>query len=235
MNRGAIRSIARDLIRQEDTDNTDFSDNELNNYIDEGCRLLATIVQYPRDEVDYQAQSNVGAFTVPEDYILLRSASFGDVSIGGDKSPLRTMTKEQLTAERPYWRDETSDNTGKPLRIIELDRNTLYIDPRPSAEESASGKKLTVEYVYSPAQMSNDTDVPELPIVYHDLIPEYVQSKCYNGKLNRPADGASIFKNMIDKAKTLEPVVASDLERKSMFWETRDDFENYTDGELFFK
>lgn len=222
MNRGTIRSTAFGLISQVEGSG-DFSTAEMNSYADEGVRFLSTLVKWPRDKVEVQVELNTPAYTLPSDFVLLMSAYFGDVSIGGDVQPLEIMTEESLTSLNRSWLDESSQNTGVPRRIILLDRQTVVIDPKPDAASSASGKKLILTYVYSPASMANDSDEPDMPVSFHDLIPMYVQYKCYLGRLNKPELASALLKNIVDQSKLLEPVVTKEFTPLAMTWGARAD------------
>lgn len=235
MTRSQIRTIARDLIHQEDEANTDFTNTELNDYADEGVRFLATLVKWPRDKIDVQLVAGTGAYTLPADAILIWNAYYGDVSVKGDVRPLDVMSEEELKHINPGWLDEHSESRGTPRRIILLDRNTVFAEPIPDTTAAASGKKLILTYVYSPAAMGNDSSEPDLPLSFHDLIPIYVKHKCYAGKLKDQFLSDSALKEVVDKGKLLDPIVTKEHELQSMFWGVQDDLEGDTADRIVFQ
>jgi hypothetical protein len=209
---GQGRALLRDFISQEDTGNTDFSDSELTGYLNSGTRFLGALVKHPRDMVEIQAEEGKPAYNLPSDAVIIRTAYFGDVSISGDVLPLSIGTEESLKAQVPSGLDQSTYSRGRPQRIILWDRNTVLLNPTPNASESASGKKLHLGYVYQPGLMVADGDEPDLPIVYHDFIPEYAFYLCLMGKLNMPDKGAMVLKTLVDKAKKFEHLIVKDME-----------------------
>ena len=205
-----IRSLVRQKISQTDETNTDFTNDELNGFINEGQRFLGVIVKKPIDHIEIQVQQDYPAYTLPPDAILLATAYFGDVSIQRDVLPLKIMTEEALKEVNPQWMDENASSQGRPTRIILLDRRTVFINPRPNSDQGVSGKKLRLGYVYQPANMANDSDAPDIPLVYHDLISEYATQMCFFGKLKDPVLGNAILTQVLAKAKKLEPLIAKE-------------------------
>lgn len=214
-----IRALIRDFISQENTSNTDFSNTELNGYANLGMRFLGKLVKYPRDMIEWQAELGKASYTLPDDAIIIRTAYFGDRSIGGDTIPLQIMPEEALKAVNPSWLSEDTASYGKPARIILLDKNTVLVNPTPNSDESASGKKLQIGYVYQPADMSADSDVPDIPLAYHDFIAEYAYYLCLVGKLNLYEKGMAVLNTVIDKAKKFENLIVKDTEGGlGFFW-----------------
>lgn len=222
-----IRSLVRQFISQTNTANTDFTDPELNGYINMSARFLGALVKHPRRLSEIQVEEGKAAYTLPSDAVIIRTAYFGTVS-DGDTRPLTVLTEEGLKEQVPSWLSENSSDYGRPSRMILLDRTTVVVNPTPSASESVTGKKLRIGYVYQPAVLSADADVPDLPIVYHDLIPEYTNHLCCMGKLKEYEKGVSILQTVMDKAKKLEHLIIKDTEAGFGFtWggiNTDDDF-----------
>lgn len=217
-NLGQIRALGRVKISQIDENNTDFTNDELNGFANEGQRFLGALVKKPIDHVEIQVQRAVPAYTLPTDAILLNTAYFGDVSSQGDVRPLSIITEEALKEVRPSWMDEHSSSQDRPSRIVLIDRTTVLINPTPNAAESASGKKLHIGYVYQPSNMANDSDSPDLPIVYHDLIADYIQYMAYLSKLNKPELATALFEQMSAKAKKLEPLIVKEATSFGFSW-----------------
>ena len=216
MTRGEIRTLARALISQTDTANTDYTNTELDSLIEIGIRFLASLVKWPRDKGTWTTTQGTGAYTLPSDFIAPLYVDFGSVSTEGDVKPLDLITEAELRVIDPNWQDETTGSQGRPERAIVLDRETLFIHPRPDAESAS--KTLIMGYVYAPAVLGADGDTPELPVNYHDLIPRYVQYQCYMGKLAKNEQAPSLLSAIVEEAKLLQPVVTKEQELQRMFW-----------------
>jgi len=213
-----IRGLIRTYISQSDTSNTDFTDSDLNGFANEGQRFLGALVKKPIDHVEIQVEQDVPAYTLPVDAILINTAYFGDANKTGDVLPLTVVTEEGLKEVVPNWLDETTKTQNRPTRIILLDMRTVLINPRPNAAESASGKLLMISYVFQPSNMTNDSDTPTLPVVYHDLIAKYGAHLCYMSKLNKPDLGAALLSQVIDLAKKLEPLIVKEVNSLGFSW-----------------
>lgn len=217
-----IRNLTYQKISQVEG-TSDFSASEINGFTNEGMRFLATLVKYPIDTVSVQVEEGKGAYTLPSDFLILKLAFFGDVSKVGDVLPLTIVSKESLTELFPSWLDETSGTKDRPNYVLLLDRQTVFIFPRPDITHSATGKKLIIDYVHSPATLSSDSQEPDLPIVYHDSLVDYNASKCYGGKLNRPDLAQVLFNTLVVKAKSLEPQVTAQIGRMQFQWGSADE------------
>ena len=206
-----IRTQIRLLIDQTDSANSDFSDSELDGFTNEGQRFLAVLTKYPRDRVEVQAQEGYPGYTLPSDSILIFDVYFGNVNTAGDHLPIQVLNESQMKEFRPNWLDQTTGSRGRPDTAVLVDRTTVVISPTPNAAESATGKKLELVYVFYPSTLSANGDTPVIPIVFHDLLSQYGQYKCYMSKLNKPDLGTSIFNQIVEKAKILEPIVTKEF------------------------
>jgi hypothetical protein len=227
--RSQIIQRARLQIRQEDSATSDFTDSQLQGYLDEGIRYLATLVKWPRDIVDVQLESATPAYNLPEDFMVLRAAYYGDVSLASNMVELDVVTEDQLAFFNQSWLSEHANDRGIPQRVCLIDRATILVQPTPDTSSAATGKKLYLSYVYYPAALAADSSEPDLPLVYHDLLTDYIAYKCYMSKLNNPDLGRQLLSDTVEKAKSLEPSVTKQFEKKRMVWQTSDD-PNYDDA-----
>lgn len=213
-----LRDLVRVYISETDAANSNFTNPELNGFINEGIRYLGALVKKPIDHVEIQVQQDFPAYTLPNDAILLNTVYFGDSNVNGDVLPLTILTEEGLKEVVPSWMDETSNTQGRPTRIILLDRRTVLINPRPNSTHSASGKTLRIGYVYQPGSISSDSDSPDLPVVYHDLSAKYGAHLCFMTKLNKSDIGTGLLKQVIDQAKQLEPLIIKEATSFGFTW-----------------
>ena len=207
-----INTLTRIYISQTDSANSDFTDNELTGFANEGIRFLAGLVKKPSDIVSWQAEAGKAAYQLPDDFIIMKTSYFGDTTLAGDTTTLIQTTEEALKEENPGWMEETVSSRGKPRKIILLDRTTILVYPTPDAANSVSGKKIHINYVYQPAPLVNNSDEADLPLVYHDLISKYSAHMCYMSKLNKPELGQALLQEVIDLAKKFESLIIKDSE-----------------------
>ncbi len=217
----AVRSViltqSRNEISQPDSTNSDYTDTEINNLIDESIRFIATLVDWPREfkeitPIDGTADYDVTATSLTTNTIKIRTAYFGDSSINGDLGPIEVTTEEKLRAYDPNWLDRTTGSKGRPRFLIQKTKTSITIHPRPNSTEAANGKKIVLNRVYVPAPLSGDSSTPDLPEPYHDLIKFYVAYICYSGKLKNPALATKKLGNMTDQVKILQPIVDKETE-----------------------
>ncbi len=217
-----IRTKLRSDIGQPDVNNSDFTDSTINGFINEGIRFLGALVKQPRKFSTFTPVAGTAQYPLDEDTLIIRTAYFGDVDLPGDVLPLEVLTEEALKEVSPAWLEETESSRGRPRRIILLNRTTFLVHPTPDADESVSGKLIRLGFVYQPADITADGSSPDLPIVYHDLIPKYAQYLCYMGKLNEPILATNMLSTVIELAKKQEHLVIKDIEGSLGFNWSRD-------------
>lgn len=216
-----IKAKVRLDISQSDTTTSDFTDDQLTGFINEGNRYVGKLVRKPTDHIEIQAEDDKEGYTLPTDAILLVDAYFGDKDTANDLVPIEILTEEALKFIAPNWMDKTSTSKGRPRRIFLLDAQTVVVWPRPDTASSATGKKLVLNYCYEPAVMSVDSDIPETPIIFHDLISKYAVHLCYLGKLNKPDVGLGILGSLETMAKKIENLVNKEQLNTGFSWGTR--------------
>lgn len=77
---------------------------------------------------------------------------------------VRPATLADLDAENTSWQA----TSGTPLRYATLGFNLLIVTPQPTADTSS-----TFRYARSPLRLVNDTDVPEIPLEFHQCLADY--------------------------------------------------------------
>lgn len=221
-----IREQTRVLINETDVPTSHFSESEINSFINQGIGFLATLIEYPRDMVEIQAEEGAGVYTLLSDTLVIRTSYFGDKNIRGDIFPLVVITEETLKTMFPNWLDETDDTKGRPKYLIMLNRRQIFVFPRPSAKESVVGKKIVLNYVFRPANLSADSDIPDLPVPYHDLLQFYAAHLCYAGKLQKADLSTQMFALFTSKIQALKHTLVKETEEGLSFqWGETDDLE----------
>lgn len=216
--RSEIRSQCRVILNETDSANTHFSDTNINEYIDQAQTFLASLIEYPRKfSSGTQAIDDTAKYALPTDNLIIISIYFGDISIANDIHPLQIVSEEVLTSMFPQWLDATSSTKGRPQYAVVIDRNDILLYPRPDSENSATGKKIYIDYVYVPASLASDSASPDLPLPYHNLIQFYVAHLAY---LRLQQQDASIqsLKIFAEKVKALKSVVVKETQQ-SLGWQ----------------
>lgn len=193
----------------ETSDNTRFSEDQQKGFLNGGLTFLAVLSGSASDLVQVTTQENVGAYTIPNDKLIFQEVYFGDTALANDTYKLDIITRKFLGQIDQNWLDETSSAAGKPRYLIQLDPRTFYIHPRPNA--TYAGKKVMFYYGYAPALMANDSDTPDLPYVFHDLLPIYAAHLAHSSVLN-PGRSKLKFDEFIKKYTLLKDVVDRESE-----------------------
>lgn len=233
---GQLRQQTYNLIREDNplvvttNPNTHFPDQTvIDGFLNEGCEFSAVFIEYPRDLVSITTQNNVGSYANPVDNLVLRTAYFGDPTLPGDVRPIKIISEETLKEYYPSWLDQSTAGTAsRPVYLIQKDRLTVHIFPRPNVD----GKLLILNYNYNPAPMVNDSDVPDLPIPYHDLLPLYAIHLAYYA-LQNSALSAQMYKDFMEKVMRLKSAVTKESkEQLSMSWGTDENFNSGLSGSV---
>ena len=214
-----LRNKVLALLR-EDSTNTHFSDTTvIDGFLNEGMEFAAVFIEYPRVLDSVVTQLNIGSYANPSDNLLIRTAYFGDPNTAGDMRPVKFVTEETLKEIYPSWLDNTvSSQSDRPEFIIQLDRKTLAIFPRPNAV--GAGKRLWINYNYVPVPMAADSDVPDIPVPYHNLLPIYALHLAYIALQNVPISEA-MYKDFMEKVMRLKSAVTKESkENLSFSWGT---------------
>src|SRR5690348_15454940 len=88
---------SRTLISQTDSANSDFTDAEITNFINEAVEVCAEQVEWPRSIFHTQTVQGTAQYALPTDAIKLLLVFFGDLSISKDVFQLPTLEISQLT------------------------------------------------------------------------------------------------------------------------------------------
>lgn len=176
-----IRTQCYGLLRETSSD-TQFGDTQINSFINQSIKLASPIIELPRKfSSGTQGVQGQGAYAVPSDFIALRTAYYGDETVSGKSYPLKFIREETLKEIHPSWRDTSASAQGRPRYIFFRDQSTFYIFPTPDALAATTGNKLIYNYIYQATDLSADSDIPSLPLPYHDILKFYT---CHLAYLN---------------------------------------------------
>lgn len=209
---GTIRQQVLDLIRQSATD-TQVSTTQLNSWINLALELAATIIEWPRKKiVAANPAQGVSTIAKPSDFISLYDAYYGDPAVSGDIRPMTIITMETLKDLNPRWLDATSSNQGRPQYIAHLDQSNFTIVPAPDSVNA--GKPLTIIYVYNQAALAADSDVPVLPLVFHDIL-QFLAAHFYYENMTDP----KMAKEMLDNFNELSTKIKLSQTKETTHYE----------------
>lgn len=211
-----IRADVRVLIAQQDEEDGDFTNAELNGFINQAQTFVATVCEYPRDHEEVVATAGTPAYPLLSDTLILLKAYYGNPAISGDIKELPIITEERLASFRPSWLETATASHGIPDSLMLLDRHTVMLSPTPSSESADGNRKLFLSKVYYPANLTSDAETPDLPAVYHDLISMYTAHLCYSSKLNNPQIATSLLKTFYDKHDRIKQT--ANQEHGAMSW-----------------
>lgn len=213
--RSVIRLQCRLEIDQTDSANSDYSDDQLNDAIDQTIKYVSSLVSYPREFVEITpvagtSEYDISATALTKDTLNIRLAYYGDKTIANDVYRMMVTTEEKLSSMFPSWLSTNSESFGRPIWLFMKTFTTIAIFPTPDTTNAASGKKIILNRTYSPAALTSDSDSPNLPVPYHDLIKFWVAFLCYSGKLKNQEMAASKYNAFIALLRDIKPTIDKD-------------------------
>lgn len=217
-----LRVSTREKIKQSSADNGDYTQSELDVLINEAVKYCAVLAEWPKAEVHVQVTNDDPTYSLPSDFLIAIDVYFGDSDIYGDVAPLRIGSLQELKELYPNWIDSTDSSKGRPAMAVRFDRSTLLIHPRPDATESATGKKYHLYYVKYPAALSADSDTPDLPDSYHDLVPFWAAYLAYTGKVSDFEKAKQIKKEFLENLELIKNPVTRDYQNYSFYFSSED-------------
>lgn len=217
-----LRSRFYNFINQIEA-NSDFTTSEVNQLIYEGTVFLSVLIKWPRDIMSIPVSQGFDVYTLPQDNLLLLDAFYGNVNITGDVKPLKLLPITGLKEKVPSWLDNTTQAQGEPVYLSLLDKQSVIIKPTPNADAVTNSRKLIIQYIYYPAALTIDSDIPDLPVVYHDQLPYYAAHLAYAGKLNNSAKSQELLTLVLNKVKELESPVTKEFDIRGFEFGSYDD------------
>ena len=225
-----IRTASRKEIGEQGTgsDSTRFTgETGLDDKINVAVRYIGTLIQFPREVVEISGSGltngAISLSTLTRKNLITRKAYWGDKTVKGNLFELDIVTEEVVASVYPNWLETHSDFQGKPRFLIVKEivgsDVTLQVIPPPNSTYTASGQKLILSQNYYPETLDDSADVPQLPLVYHDLISIYVAHLCYgSGQMNNPQMSDFKLKEFNQKLGLTRPAVTKEAESLQFRW-----------------
>lgn len=169
-----LRTSTRRLLGEEDTSNTHFDDNELNDYLNQATGFLGVQMEWSLQTSIATAVIGQALYALPDDFVSLLDAYF-------DNGKLIVLEREDLNSINSRWQDASS---GTPKIIYKADNAVVGLYPPPDSLND--GLELQVQYIKVPATLSEDVDVPDVHMAFQVCLPFYAaylgESKLGNDK-----------------------------------------------------
>lgn len=162
-----IRDDVRQLIGQPDSSNSNFSDAQLTNWINEGYRKIVTEIEVsPVTNRDYDISGatislNANFLSITVIKILAGGTQWKNLIVG-DLVDLANLDAD--------WENAT---TGEPTHAIKQDHFTLRLYPPPDSSNDSQTNGVRVFGTELPSNLSSDTDTTTLPHHLDDALPHY--------------------------------------------------------------
>lgn len=134
------------------------------NWANDGQIDIVRRTECLQDHKETSSVAQDGSYSLPSDFLFMRKVTY-------DKLPLRPTTLE--LADQMWPEREVAISVGTP-QYYYIWGNILYLYPAPA--QSGSGN-LDIWYVRTPATMTGDFDIPEIPVAYHEAIVRYCLSR----------------------------------------------------------
>ena len=213
-NLSQIRAQFLSRIAQSATSGqADFTTDEMNTLANEAIQFTAVRCEYPRDHVNVTVESAKPVYALPTDNLNIILAYLADSSNQNQKV-LKVYNEKEIVQYRPNWMDESQ--TGEPDTVVLLDRSNIFLSPTPNSASNA--KKVILTYTYYPATLSSDTETPDLPLAFHNLIPIYMAHSAYSGKLLNPVQAVALLKEYDKKFEILNMPAIREKDQMNWFF-----------------
>lgn len=164
-----LRTATRRYINETDSTNSHFTDSELNDYLNQAISFLGTQMEWPEQLDQATAVSGQALYQLPGDFIELTDIYFNSVN----PVKLVILEREDLGQISPAWQ---TDPASTPRIAYRYNRNTIGLYPPPDGNQT--DYTIQIQYIYMPAALSGDTDVPDLHPAFQMCLPFYAAFLC---------------------------------------------------------
>lgn len=179
-----------------DESGVQLTDADLLRYINDGCRAFVLQNEELLQTVGTaNAVANQNTYALPVDLLTLKTVMFQNA---GDPSfyNLKGMTFNEFNEYMDGW-DGATLYTGGPMAFMRYGDNiTLF--PTPSASGT---NNIKIYYNRKPTEVALLTDVPDIPVLYHEVLVKYCLSQAY--EMDEDLDAAALKGQQIAGDMTL--------------------------------
>lgn len=122
---------------------------------------IARKTECVQDHAQTSSLTSDNSYTLPENYLGIRRVTYDDIV-------LQPTSMEIIDQDMPS-RDKAPVQTGTPVQYY-IWANTLYLHPAPQAGGTGN---LDIFYYRTPALVSGNEDIIEIPAYYHEDVIRY--------------------------------------------------------------
>lgn len=157
----SLRTKVRRLIGEEDSSDTRFSDDEINDYINQAVQFLGTEMEWAIQVSTATSVEDQALYALPEKFLSLVEVYF-------DNELLPILEREDLPSIDAQWQDAES---SKPRVAYRADRDVLGLYPPPDADNA--DLTIQISCIQYPDTLSTDVDVPDIHSSFQLCLPFY--------------------------------------------------------------
>lgn len=162
----SLRTSLRRAISEEDSNNSNFTNTELDSYLNQATLFLGVEMEWPLQTSTAVGVLDQALYSLPDDFVSLVDAYYDD-------EHLTVLERADLTALNSSWQDATS---GTPGSIYKADNAVIGLYPPP--DSANAGLTLQIQYIQVPATLSADADIPDLHVAFQMCLPFYAAFLC---------------------------------------------------------
>mgnify|MGYP001559672871 CR=1 FL=1 len=167
-----MRTEARSLFSETDINNTHVTEAQLNIWANEGYRFILTKTKdLPKKENNIT--SATGNIAVSLNTLTLDQASILNPDTSKYQA-LEVIDLSYLALIAPGWISTTAD---EPKYLVRKNTFAYYLYPQPKT--SWEGQNIRTYGMEFPADMSSDSESPDLPANLHDIIPHFMAYRAF--------------------------------------------------------
>lgn len=194
MNVGEIQTRVKRAFGDES--GVQLTDEDLIRYINDGCRAFVLQNEELLQTVGTSnAVANQNAYALPVDLLLLKSVMFQSP---GDSSffNLKGMTFNEFNEYIDGW-DGSTLYRGSPMAYMRYGDNiTLFPTP-----DTSGTNNIKIYYNRKPVDVVTNVDIPDIPVLYHEVLVKYCLSQAY--EMDEDLDAAAMKGQQISGDMTL--------------------------------
>lgn len=161
-----LRTSTRRLINETDSANTNYSDSELTDYLNQATMFLGTEMEWSIQTSQATSVLNQALYSLPADFISLTELYFNN-------RKLIILEREDLTDINATWQDAPS---GTPQYAYKADNAVFGLYPAPDSVQA--GYTIQIQYISLPATLSDNADIPDLHTAFQMCLPFYAAFLC---------------------------------------------------------
>ncbi len=173
LNRGEIRSIIRDLVRDASTDSSKqhWTDSEINDYINIAQKRIASLTWCQQNYYDLSISSHFAVYTVTDTVFTITRVTI-------DNKAIEETTLQKLDAGNSEWDVNVTSAEPTEYYIFQSTGTNMKIGFYPPPDQNYTAR---IYYYEIASDMTSDSDIPFRGIKqdepYHYLICLWVSAQ----------------------------------------------------------